>query len=196
MKEILGHFLYDGKHITQQVPDIKLYFEKLLCIENFEIIIELGTSFGGLTYILSDLLKENNLNCKIHTFDFSYKNYVEDSLIERGCTYHVLDERDEIYKETVVNLLTNYGKALLLCDGGNKKEEFNRYSEYLKLNDVIMAHDYSHNVNVFENEIKNKYWNWFEINFLDIEETTKKYKLIEYSKVSFKEAVWACFVKI
>ena len=196
MKEILGHFLYDGKHTTQQVPDIKLYFEKLLCIENFEIIIELGTSFGGLTYILSDILKENNLNCKIHTFDFSYKSYVEDSLIERGCTYHVLDERDEIYKETVVTLLTNYGKALLLCDGGNKKEEFNRYSEYLKPNDVIMAHDYSHNVNVFENEIKNKYWNWFEISFLDIEETTKKYKLIEYSKVSFKEAVWACFVKI
>jgi len=196
MKEILGHFLYDGKHTTQQVPDIKLYFEKLLCIENFEIIIELGTSFGGLTYILSDILKENNLNCKIHTFDFSYKSYVEDSLIERGCTYHILDERDEIYKETVVNLLTNYGKALLLCDGGNKKEEFNRYSEYLKPNDVIMAHDYSHNVNVFENEIKNKYWNWFEISFLDIEETTKKYKLIEYSKVSFKEAVWACFVKI
>lgn len=196
MKEILGHFLYDGKHTTQQVPNIKLYFEKLLCIENFEIIIELGTSFGGLTYILSDILKENNLNCKIHTFDFSYKSYVEDSLIERGCTYHILDERDEIYKETVVNLLTNYGKALLLCDGGNKKEEFNRYSEYLKPNDVIMAHDYSHNVNVFENEIKNKYWNWFEISFLDIEETTKKYKLIEYSKVSFKEAVWACFVKI
>lgn len=196
MKEILGYFLYDGKHTTQQVPDIKLYFEKLLCIENFEIIIELGTSFGGLTYILSDLLKENNLNCKIHTFDFSYKSYVEDSLIERGCTYHVLDERDEIYKETVVSLLTNYGKALLLCDGGNKKEEFNRYSEYLKPNDVIMAHDYSHNLNVFENEIKNKYWNWFEISFLDIEETTKKYKLIEYSKVSFKEAVWACFVKI
>jgi hypothetical protein len=196
MKEILGHFLYDGKHTTQQVPDIKLYFEKLLCIENFEIIIELGTSFGGLTYILSDILKENNLNCKIHTFDFSYKSYVEDSLIERGCTYHILDERDEIYKETVVNLLTNYGKALLLCDGGNKKEEFNRYSEYLKPNDVIMAHDYSHNVNVFENEIKNKYWNWFEISFLDIEETTKKYKLIEYPKLSFKEAVWACFVKI
>lgn len=196
MKEILGHFLYDGKHTTQQVPDIKLYFEKLLCIENFEIIIELGTSFGGLTYILSDILKENNLKCKIHTFDFSYKSYVEDSLIERGCTYHVLDERDEIYKETVVTLLTNYGKALLLCDGGNKKEEFNSYSEYLKPNDVIMAHDYSHNVNVFENEIKNKYWNWFEISFLDIEETTKKYKLIEYSKVSFKEAVWACFVKI
>lgn len=195
MKEISGHFLYDGKHTTQQVPDIKLYFEQLLCIENFEVIVELGTSYGGLTYILHNIVKENNLNNNIHTFDFSYKDYVEDLLKEINCTYHILDERDEIYKKTVVNLLTNHSKVLLLCDGGNKKEEFNRYSEYLKKGDVIMAHDYAYNANVFENEIKNKYWNWFEIEFLDIEESIKTYNLIEYQKVNFKSAAWACWLK-
>ncbi len=196
MKEISGHFLYDDKHTTQQVADIKSYFERLLIIENFEVIIELGTSFGGHTYILDDIVKENNLTHNIHTFDFLYRDYVELFLKERGCTYHILDERDEIYKETVVNLLTNNGKALLLCDGGNKKEEFNRYSEYLKVGDVIMAHDYSFDINVFENEIKNKRWDWFEISFSDIEESVKKYNLIEHPTVDFKNAVWACFVKI
>lgn len=67
MTEVIGHFLYDGKHTTQQVPNIKSFFEKLLIEENFDIIIELGTSFGGLTYILDDIVKENNLNHNIHT---------------------------------------------------------------------------------------------------------------------------------
>ncbi len=195
MKELLGHFLYDNKHTTQQVSDIKLYFEKLLVTENFDVIIELGTSFGGLTYILDDIVKENNLTHNIHTFDFSYKKYVETFLNERGCTYHVLDERDDIYKTTVIDLLSNNGKALLLCDGGNKKEEFNRYSEYLKSGDIIMAHDYSHDITVFENEIKNKFWNWFEISFSDIKESVEKFDLTEYQKVDFKHAVWACFIK-
>lgn len=195
MTEVIGHFLYDGKHTTQQVPNIKSFFEKLLIEENFDIIIELGTSFGGLTYILDDIVKENNLNHNIHTFDYSYKDYVDNFLKERGCIYHVLDERDEIYKRTVFDLLSNNGKVLLLCDGGNKKEEFERYSDLLKSGDVIMAHDYSYDYLTFKNEIENKFWNWFEISFSDIESSVKKNNLEEYKKVNFEKAVWACFLK-
>lgn len=114
---------------------------------------------------------------------------------ERGCIYHVLDERDEIYKRTVFDLLSNNGKVLLLCDGGNKKEEFERYSDLLKSGDVIMAHDYSYDYLTFKNEIENKFWNWFEISFSDIESSVKKNNLEEYKKVNFEKAVWACFLK-
>lgn len=195
MTEVLGAFQYNGMHTTQQVSNIKTYFENLLKEENFDIIIELGTSLGGLTYILDDIIKENNLSHNIHTFDIGYKDYVEKHLNERGCVYHVLDERDEIYKVTVVNLMKTNGKVLLLCDGGNKIEEFNRYSEYLKSGDVIMAHDYCHDRDLFENEIKNKIWNWFEISFSDIENSIKDNNLYLYSKVDFKDAVWACYQK-
>jgi len=195
MKEVLGAFQYNGIHTTQQVSDIKTYFNSLLKEENFDVIIELGTSLGGLTYILDDIIKENNLNHNIHTFDIGYKDYVEKQLNERGCVYHILDERDEIYKATVVNLMKTNGKVLLLCDGGNKIEEFNRYSEYLKSGDVIMAHDYCHDRDLFENEIKNKIWNWFEISFSDIENSIKDNNLSLYSKVDFKNAVWACYQK-
>ena len=195
MLEILGNFLYKGLHLTQQVSNIKSYFEKLLMEEKFDIIVELGTSLGGLTYILDDIVKENNLPHNIHTFDFSYKDYVETQLKERGCQYYILDERSEEYKTTVIDLMTNKGKVLLLCDGGNKIEEFNRYSEFLKEGDVIMAHDYSFDSETFHQEIKNKYWNWFEISHSDITNSIDTYNLKEYEKVDFKYAVWACFQK-
>lgn len=195
MTEILGTFMYGGIHMTQQVPTIKNYFEILLKEENFDVIIELGTSFGGLTYILDDIVKENELNHNIHTFDIGYKNYVDAQLKERGCYYHILDERDEIYKTTVIDLLKSNNKVLLLCDGGNKKEEFNRYSEFIKSGDIIMAHDYAHDSFIFENEIKNNYWNWFELCFEDIKSSVTLYDLVEYEKINFKYAVWACYIK-
>lgn len=193
MAEVLGAFQYNGIHTTQQVPTIKSYFEKLLKEENFDVVIELGTSLGGLTYILDDIIRENNLKHKIHTFDIGYRDYVEMYLKQRECVYHILDERDEIYKTTVIDLLTNHGKALLLCDGGNKKEEFQRYSEFLKPGDIIMAHDYSDNFVVFKEEIENKHWNWFEISLDDIKESVEKNNLQKYDKVDFKFAVWACY---
>jgi cephalosporin hydroxylase len=195
MTEILGSFKYNGLHTTQQIPNIKTYFEKLLKEENFDIIIEIGTSFAGLTFIIDDIIKENNLKHNIHTFDNNYKNYVGRQLNERGCIYHILDEGDEIFKTTVVDLIKTNNKTLLLCDGGNKKQEFNRYSEYLKSGDVIMAHDYAHDRNTFENEIKDKYWNWFEIGFDDIKSSVEKHNLVDYKKINFKYAVWACYQK-
>jgi cephalosporin hydroxylase len=195
MTEVLGAFNYLGKHTTQQVKTIKSYFELLLEQENFDVIIEIGTSFGGLTYILSDIVQEKNLKNNIHTFDIGYRDYVEKELNDRNVIYHILDERDEVFKSTVVDLLTNHGKSLLLCDGGNKVEEFNRYSPFLKNEDIIMAHDYCHNYDTFINEMKDKHWNWLEISYSDIEESIKTLNLKEYSKTDFKFAAWACFQK-
>lgn len=195
MEKIKGSFLYKEKHTTHQVANIKSFFESLLIEENFDIIIEIGTSFGGLTYIIDDIIKENKLHHKVHTLDYSYKDYAEKELNERECSYHVMDERDDIFKNTVKDLMENYGKCLLLCDGGNKKEEFNRYSEFLKNGDMIMAHDYSLDRAVFENEIKNKIWNWWEISYNDIKESIDLYNLSEYKKIDFKNAAWACYQK-
>lgn len=195
MDEQLGMFLYNGLHLTQQVVDVKSYFEKLLILERFNLIIELGTSFGGLTYILDDITKEYNLDIKIHSLDNSYKDYVDNELKSRGCVYHILDERDEIYKQTVIELISNNGKTLVLCDGGNKKEEFNTYSRFLKSQDIIMAHDYCYNKDIFNNEINNKIWNWFEISFDDIKDSIISCNLQNYEKLDFTNAVWTCYQK-
>mgnify|MGYP003332882905 FL=1 len=193
--EIHGHFQYNGIHTTQQVPNIKSYFESLLKEENFDVIIEIGTSFGGLTQIIDDIIKENNLKHNIHTFDFSHKDYVENQLKERNCFYYIMDEREDDFKNAVKNLIGTTEKVLLLCDGGNKIDEFNTYSKLLKVGDVIMAHDYAYNEQVFLDEMKDKYWNWFEINYDDIKSTVESCGLTEYNKTNFKYAAWACYQK-
>lgn len=187
--------MYQGKHVIQQVENIKEFFEPFLKEEKFDTIIEIGTSFGGLTYLIDDIVKENDLPHNIHTFDLDFKDYVSDSLIKRNCIYHILDERDEKFKETVISLLINSGKCLLLCDGGNKIEEFNLYSKFLKSKDIIMAHDFCENKKEFEEVFEGKIWNWFEIGLDDIEQSIIKNKLTKYSKINFSNAAWACYVK-
>lgn len=195
MEELQGYFLYDGIHTTQQVSNIKSFFEFLLKEERFDTIIEIGTSLAGLTYILDDIIKDNNLPHNIHTFDFSYKDYVDNFLKERECNYHICDERTDEFKTKIKDLLMTGGKCLLLCDGGNKKEEFNLYSDFLKKGDIIMAHDYSLNQEFFNEKINNKIWNWFEIEYKDIEDSVIRNKLSEYSKLNFLFAAWACYEK-
>jgi hypothetical protein len=78
-----------------------------------------------------------------------------------------------------------------MCDGGNTAKEFDTYCTYLKLGDIIMAHDYAPNIEVFNSKYKNKIWNWMEIQDKDIESSVKKYKLKDYYK-KFEDIAWVC----
>jgi cephalosporin hydroxylase len=195
MQEVKGFFLYQDKHTTQQVPYIKDYFEKLLKDQNFDTILEIGTSLAGLTYIIDDICKENNLNKNIVTFDIAYRDYVESYLKERDIDFIVCDESKPEVKQMIVDMISQGGKTLVLCDGGNKVEEFKYFSDFLKSGDFIMAHDYSVDYETFNSKIKDKIWNWFEIKYSDIQTAVEKNGLVEYDVVDFKEAVWCCYKK-
>lgn len=190
-----GYFMYQELHVTQQVSTIKEYFELFLKLEKFDTIIEIGTSLAGLTYIIDDICVENKLNKNIHTFDSAYRDYVEKYLNERNVKFYVMDENTEEFKTTVKDLILNGGKTLVLCDGGNKIHEFNYYSHHIKEGDFIMAHDYCPNIKMFEEEIKNKIWNWHEIQLSDIITSIQENGLIEYKKINFNYVVWACYKK-
>ena len=192
---INGHFMYQGIHMTQQIPEIKTFFEVLLKTENFNTIIEIGTSLGGLTYIIDDICVENNLVKNIHTFDYSYKDFVDNNLKNRNISYYNMDEKTDEFINTVKNLISTGDKVLLLCDGGDKISEFNYYSTIIKNNDFIMAHDYSISKEIFEENINGKIWNWLEIQYNDIETSINVNNLIEYTVINFKNAAWACFLK-
>jgi hypothetical protein len=60
------------------------------------------------------------------------------------------------------------GITLVLCDGGNKIEEFKILSKYIKKGDFIMAHDYARDEKKFLDDINLKFWNWHEIQESDI----------------------------
>jgi cephalosporin hydroxylase len=192
---ISGHFMYQGLYMTQQIPEIKTFFEFLLRNENFDTIIEIGTSLGGLTLIIDDVCIENNLVRNIHTFDYNYKDFVDNNLKDRGISYYNMDEKTDEFIVSIKNLISTGDKVLLLCDGGDKISEFNYYSEFIKKNDFIMAHDYSTSKEIFEESINKKIWNWFEIQYTDIKDSINTNNLIEYPKINFKDAAWACFLK-
>ncbi len=196
VKEVKGIFMYQGVHTTQQVDNIKEYFEKFLIEENFDLIIEIGTSFAGLTYIIDDIRKENGLKFKLKTIDNAEHSYVKDYLSERGVDYLIMDEFNiENFDSFMVNSINSFEKVLILCDGGNKIYEFNKISNFLKSGDFIMAHDYSHDLITFEEKIKNKIWNWMEIEFKDIVNSVSRNNLIPYTKLDFQNVVWCCFSK-
>ena len=83
----------------------------------------------------------------------------------------------------------------MLCDGGSKKNEFRILSDYLKVGDVIMAHDYAPNEEYFQEHINNKIWNWLEIQDNDINEPSLRNNLIPYMEDDFRQVVWACKIK-
>ena len=73
--------------------------------------------------------------------------------------------------------IKNSKNCLVLCDGGNKIDEFNLFSNHLKTNDVIMAHDFALNKDVFDKNIKGKVWDYLECSQSQIEGSIKRNNL-------------------
>jgi len=125
---------YKGLELEQDVNTLDV-FRDFLSKEKFDVIIELGTKYGGLTQFLTEL--HNN----IHTFDIgNYMNSAQiDYLLASGTMIYI---EDIFETNTVSNLMQNNKRILLLCDNGNKIREVQRFTPYLKKHDVILAHDY------------------------------------------------------
>jgi predicted O-methyltransferase YrrM len=179
------------------------FFENLKNILN-EIkphrIVEIGTARGATTLYMSDLLIELNLNnSKIKTFDIIQRDHLID--VERDNIEFYIGNifnysLKELSKpEEIVNFLSNDGVNLIMCDGGNKILEFEILSKYLKKGDVIMAHDYAPNKEVFEKDYKDKIWNWMEITDNDINEAVKEYNLESYKMDLIKPTAWVAKIK-
>ena len=79
----------------------------------------------------------------------------------------------------------------MLCDGGDKRREFKTFHKYLKKNDIIMAHDYAPNSEVFKDEYLNKIWNWHEF-----QDDFAEYENLEpYLQEIFKNYAWCIRIK-
>ena len=99
-------------------------------------------------------------------------------------------------KQGVIDYIQRVGVTIVFCDGGWKKGELNLLSNFIKPGDFILAHDYCDNKQVFEEKIKGKVWNWFEISFNDIKESCERNGLIEYDKEIFNNVAWTCRQKL
>jgi len=193
-----GHFIYEDL-IISQVPNIKSYFDKLFNELKPKQILEIGTFDGGLTLMMRDILDEINLSsATIRTYDLNdqkrlkSKNRNIEILTENLFSYSYSElEKEDVVKE----FIQRNGRTIVLCDGGSKKNEFRLLSKFLKLDDIIMAHDYAPNENYFNENIKDKIWNWLEIQDFDINESCLTYNLKPYMEDEFRSVVWVCKIK-
>lgn len=205
-KGIVNHVSYKNLSIEQR-PEVIDVFEKLFVLIRPSRVIEIGTFAGGLTLIIRDILDNTNQqNCIIHTYDVSEAMWLKEQVLKNTVnnvyinTYNLFDSAyknisDDKAAEHIKNLIQSDGTTVLLCDGGCKKCEFNLLSEYLKPGDLIMAHDYAPNSEYFEEYMRNKIWNWHEIQDSDIIESCQLNGLTTYMREEFLSVAWACFRK-
>jgi len=200
---IITHLVYSNLSVEQN-PNIVYPFSNLISTIRPNRVIEIGTFAGGLTLIIRDILDNNGLyESEITTYDVNEATYLKEQMGSKKIiaktknlfshSYSTFNDEDS--KNEIVNLIQQDGLTLVLCDGGVKKNEFNLISPYLKIGDVIMAHDYAANLEEFENNIKGKVWNWMEIQDSDIDDCCSTFNLIPLNQEEFTKVAWVCKIK-
>lgn len=184
-------------HACQQHHNVYSIFYNLINKEQPDRILEIGTSLGGFTAYLHMLCKDLRLNTYIRSYDIHSRPWFTD-LINQGVDIRIKNvfyNNYTIIDDSIKKMITEPGKIIILCDGGNKIGEFNVLSPYLKKDDLIMAHDYASDKEYFQQHIRNKIWNWHEIQDSDIIDSCQNYGLVPYMREEFLNVAWACFKK-
>ena len=197
--EIKGWFGYKGV-TTMQLPDIHTPFKELFNTIKPQRVLEIGTSSGGLTLMLRDILDDLGLtDCDLRSYDTN-PDHDRTILFNSNLNYDFrlknlfnqpYSDLCDINGQEVIDYIAEEGPIIVLCDGGCKINEFNILSKFLKPGDIIMAHDYAPTVKYFESH-KNKIWNWCEIFDNDVADACNNNNLIPYMADEFTAVVWLC----
>jgi predicted O-methyltransferase YrrM len=200
--EVSGWHSYKGTTILQH-EKIEQKLEKLFFLSKPSQVLEIGTSYGGLSLMIRDVLDKVELHSsKFRTYDVMETNrYWLEEAIKSGADidFRIKNVFNQPYSdlleehtEEIREYIQRDGVTIVMCDGGSKKNEVNILSKFLKPGDVIMAHDYAPNSQYFEEHINNRVWNWHEIQDSHIEDVVNKYSLEPYLQEDFQEVVWVC----
>lgn len=179
-------FEYKGQKAVQRFGVEKAFnlLAKEIGEDRFSRILEIGTDYGGLTNLLADLKISENID--IHTYDVNPNRFVSHN---DKIKFHNTDVFS--IEEKIAKLISSEGRTLLLCDGGNKKKEFEVFHKYLKKGDIIMAHDYAPDNDSFVKDYIGKIWSWHEFKdeYADFE------GLDPYLQETFKNYAWCIRIK-
>lgn len=205
MTEVSGWHPYRGTTVMQH-EDIKNKLTRLFDEVKPSQVLEIGTSHGGLTLMIRDVLDELSLtDTYLRSYDIiPMDRYWLDVDILNGKQIELLitqifnntyEDLIESEIENQRNFVQREGRTIVMCDGGMKKNEFKIFSKFLKKGDIIMAHDYSPTKEYFEEFIYDKIWNWHEIQDSDIENSVIENNLKPYLQDEFQKVVWVCKIK-
>lgn len=105
----------------------------------FAQIIEIGTYRGGMSMFLLDKALEKE--ALFRTYDI--KDLRNPAFIKPCGEHNCFMKRDCFeFEDEVGTFVKRPGRTFLFCDGGNKEREFNTFSKYLKMGDIIAVHDW------------------------------------------------------
>jgi len=149
-------------------------------------------------------LFDNKKNsCGLYSYEIN-KNILEIVPTHRAYSSIVFDDCfSEQSIQNIKNLINSKGKTLILCDGGNKINEFNLYCKFLKKDDVIMVHDFSDSPNEQEkwNIIRKKVseldggFSKPEATYEDIKNSVVENNLEKFMYTEFLQCFWGSFIK-
>lgn len=196
--EIEGLLAAQSENIYQCFSILRL---KLLAENNLpKQIVEIGTCRGGFAVLLKKTFPE----AEVFTFDIdkSYPTGLNSSVKLNNAfpvfeKYNIKFEEIDVFNnvEKIKNIIQKDGLSLVFCDGANKPQEFFTFSEFLKNNDLIFAHDYIDTEQNFAENYLGKIWNWHETRESDLQMACEQNKLEPFMQNEFSRAVWACRVK-
>jgi len=146
-------------------------FNRLLEEQQPARVIEIGCCKGGLSYLFA-------LGSSLLGFDF-YTYDIRDSL--RYPLARADHQVADVFELDLQPVIAGYGTTLLLCDGGDKRREFETFAPLLKPGDIIGAHD------LYRGD---EYWGWSEISEADVQETCARHGLVPFMQEEFGPAAW------
>lgn len=185
-----GSFQYKGSKIQQHPAVFKVFKKFLSEHQDIKQIIEIGTGGGGLAMFLKE--QSDLYNIAFYTYEKNCGHLKNNTnFVNKNINLTEGDVFDDKISAQIINQISQTGKTLVLCDGGNKIKEFNFFSQFLKSGDIIMAHDYAPNKDIFEVQYKDKIWNWHEIDDSHIQQSCDNNFLKKYYS-EFEQIAWTC----
>ena len=197
---IKGHTEYKG-YTAQQVDNFYPTLRKFLEEVRPARILEIGTAGGGFILAVREILNEIGLSdVPIRTFDV-----IESPYYEKLRTHNIEINIENIFDHAYVNLvkperivpyIQEQGTTIVFCDGGHKIGEFNSITPHIKTGDYILAHDYIDTWENYQNNFKERIWDWCEVEEKYIVEVSLKHGLEFFNKEEFDKIVWVCKKKV
>jgi len=184
-------FMYKGLRCSQS-PEVLAALDTLhdaTAHQPAVTIVEVGTLYGAFTTLLRD--HDISAKAQIHTFDI-----VPHAVGPRPPLVHAW--LGDIFIDQLPRaeaIIKAPGRCFVFCDGGNKEREVNVLSQFLKVNDIILCHDYMKDPAMMGTEPAG-FWPGCESQFSNIKDALERHGCVPFAEAAMQRAVWGCFLRV
>lgn len=179
-----------------QTPGAKEIIKE--AIQSFDTIIEIGFLHGGLSLWIQDNKPHNAQFIAIDISNVNKWHGKSTPIGGENIDFRIIDCFSSAAENLIIDAFQN-GKTLLLCDGSNKNNEFNHYSQFVSKGSAILLHDYiddSKDINYWHILAQDKGWTAPpESQFSHIKDSINKYGLSRFMYDKLLNVFWGGFIK-